>query len=178
MIPGEWDAQRAVAAAPLLRFEGTVWRTHWKELNATDWSRSLETSGRYNRGRDLYPDDAWPALYTSLDAETAVWEMVRRSLTRNPRFLTNQVLSEIAVGPIEVLDARDPVALNLTLADLTGTTMTITQDLAQAASGHGYQGLLVPSAAILGRHNLTILPANLSELSALRVVSSVDLHLE
>ena len=61
----------------------TVWRVHWREVLATDWSLSLHRSGRYHRGSDLFPSaETWLALYTSFAPEIAIWEMVRRSVDR------------------------------------------------------------------------------------------------
>ena len=173
-----WDAERAVAAAPTRGFRGTVWRTHWREVAPIDWSLSLRTSGRYHRGHDLFPSEqAFPALYTSLAPEIALWEMVRRSAMRNLAYLRNNVLSELAVDLGRVLDVSVPSAVGLTEVDLTGTDLQPCQELAAAALARGYEGLLVPSAALPGC-TLAILPRSLPEPLPLRVVRSTALPLD
>jgi RES domain-containing protein len=173
-----WNAERAVAAAAARSFRGTVWRVHWREVAPTDWSLSLRTSGRYHRGLDLFPpDQAFPALYTSLAPEIAIWEMVRRSAARNLAYLRNNVLSEFEVDLSRILDISDPAAVGLTAADLTGHHHQPCQELAAAAMARGYEGLLVPSAALPGL-NLVVLPRNLPEPPPIRVLRSTELPLD
>lgn len=63
-----------------------------------DWGLWLCTSGRYHCGLDLFPpEQIWPAGYTSLAPQVAMWEMVRRSWARSLAFLRNNVLSELQV---------------------------------------------------------------------------------
>ena len=173
-----WDAERAVAVAPARGFHGSVWRTHWREVGAADWSLSLRTSGRYHRGLDLFPSDrVWPALYASLASEISIWEMVRRSAARNLAYLRNNVLSELAVDLAHVLDVSTPTVVRLAMADLTGPDHRLCQDLAAAAVARGYAGLLVPSAALPGL-NLVIFPRNLPAPLPLQVVRSTELPLD
>ena len=144
----------------------------------TDWTLSLRTSGRYHRGLDLFPpNQAFPALYTSLAPEIAIWEMVRRSAARNLAYLQNNVLNELEVDLTLILDVSDPSAVGLTQADLTGPDHQPCQELAEAALARGYQGLLVPSAALPGL-NLVILPRNLPEPSPIRLLRSTELPIE
>ncbi len=134
MPPERWNADQAVAAAPSRSFRGTVWRVHWREVAPTDWSLSLGSSGRYHRGLDLFSaDQAFPALYTSLAPEIAIWEMVRRSAARNLGYLRNNVLSELEVDLSRILDISDAAAVGLTAADLTGPDHQPSQELAAAA---------------------------------------------
>ena len=178
MPPDGWNAERAIADAATGSFRGTVWRVHWRELAPTDWSLSLRTSGRYHRGLDLFPpDQAFPALYTSLAPEIAIWEMVRRSAARNLAYLKNNILSELEVNLGRALDLADPATVGLTLADLTGSDQQPCQDLAAAAMVRGYEGLLVPSAALPGL-NLVVLPRNLPEPAPIRVLRSTELPLD
>jgi RES domain-containing protein len=164
--------------APVRGFRGTVWRVHWREVGPTDWSLSLRTSGRYHRGLDLFPpDQAFPALYTSLAPEIAIWEMVRRSAARNLAYLQNNILSALEVRLGRVLDLSEPADVGLTRADLTGSDQQPCQELAAAALTRGYEGLLVPSAALPGS-NLIVLPRNLPESPPLRVLRSTELPLD
>lgn len=129
-----WDLDRVVAMAPARPFEGTVWRVHWREVASADSTLSRRTSCRYHRGLDLFPEDqAFPALYTSLAPEIALWEMVRRSASRNLAYLQNNVLSQLHVKLDRVLDLSDPTVLGLTLADLTGFDQRLCQRLAATA---------------------------------------------
>lgn len=174
----ESDIAQIVTAAPVRPFRGTVWRVHWREVAATDWSLSLRASGRYHRGLDLFPPDVvFPALYTSLSPEVAIWEMVRRSAARNLAYLKNNVLSELMVDLSPVLDLSDPTECGLDRADLTAPDQQLCQTLAATALSKGNAGLVVPSAALSGL-NLVLLPRNLSAQSQFRVVRSTELPLD
>jgi RES domain-containing protein len=174
----EWDAEQTVAALPTRGFRGVVWRTHWREVLATDATLSLRSSGRYHRGLDLFPaDQVWPALYTSLAPEIAIWEMVRRSAARNLAFLQNNVLSEIDVSLNRVLDLSNPNVGGRSRLELTGPNLKRCQDLAAVAVERKFEGLVVPSAALPGS-NLVIFPRNLPEPPPLHVVRSIELPLD
>ena len=178
MSPEGWDVERTVAAAPSSAFRGSVWRTHWREVTAIDWSLSLRTSGRYHRGLDLFPpEQSWPALYTSLAPEVSIWEMVRRSAAPNLAFLRNNVLTELEVDLDHVLDLADPAIVGLTPADLTGPDYRLCQNIAAAAITQRYQALLVPSAALPGT-NLVIYPTSLPDPIPIRVTRSIELPLD
>jgi hypothetical protein len=173
-----WSAEQAVAAAPSRSYRDRVWRVHWREVAPTDWRLSLRSSGRYHRGLDLFPpDQAFPSLYTSLAPEVAIWEMVRRNAARNLAYLQNNVLSEIELDLTRVLDLSDPAVVGLALSELTGPNHELCQDLAAAAMAGGYEGLVVPSAALPGL-NLVLLPQNLPDPPPIRVVRSTPLPLD
>jgi RES domain-containing protein len=176
--PHGWSAEQAILAAPSRTFRDTVWRVHWRELAPADWSLSLRSSGRYHRGLDLFPpEQTFPALYTSLAPEVAIWEMVRRSAARNLAYLQNNILSELEVDLTHVLDLSDPTSVGLTSSDLTSADHQPGQDLAAAALARGYEGLLVPSAALPGL-NLVLLPGNAPEPLPIHVVRSTGLPLD
>jgi RES domain-containing protein len=103
--------------------------------------------------------------------------MVRRSAARKLAYLKNNVLSEFEMALDRVLDLSDPPAVGLTEADLTGRDHQLCQDLAAAVLARGYEGLLVPSAALPGL-NLVVLPRNLPAPPRLWVVRSTDLPLD
>lgn len=171
-------AARVLASAPVRAFQGTVWRVHWREVAPTDWSLSLRSSGRFHRGLDLFPpDSAFPALYTSLAPEIAVWEMVRRSAARNLAYLKNNVLSEIEVRLSQVLDISDPAPVGISTSTVTGPDHRPCQEVAAAAMARGYEGLLVPSAALPGV-NLVMLPWNAPAPGSVVVVRSTELPLD
>jgi RES domain-containing protein len=178
MAADEWSAERAVAAAVPRTFQGTVWRTHWRAVQPIDWSLSLRTSGRYHRGLDLFPAaEAFAALYTSLAPEIAIWEMVRRSAAQNLAFLENNILSELTAVLRRALDLSDPASLGLAPAALTARDPRPCQAIAAAALARGYEGLLVPSAALPGL-NLVLLPANLPNPLPVQVVRQTELPIE
>jgi len=65
-------ARSVVLACPVIAWSGNVWRTHGRRFAATDPGGALVLSGRYHRGRDLFPNSAvFPALYTSAGPEIA-----------------------------------------------------------------------------------------------------------
>lgn len=178
MLPPGWNAEQAVAGAPSRSVRNIVWRVHWREVAPTDWSLSLRTSGRYHRGLDLFPpDQTFPALYTSLAPEVAIWEMVRRSAAQSLAYLQSNVLTELAVGLARALDYSDPAAAGLAATDLTGPDHQFCQEIAAAALARWYEGLLVPSAALPGV-NLVLLPQNLPQPLPIRVTRSTELPLE
>lgn len=178
MPPEEGNAERVVAAAPAHRFRGAVWRVHWREVAPADWGLTLRSSGRYHRGLDLFPpNQAFPALYTSLAPEIALWEMVRRSAARNLGYLRNNVLTELDVDLGRVLDLSDPAVVGLTREEMTGPDHGACQEIAAAGVAHGFQGLLVPSAALPGS-NLVIFPLNLPEPLPVRAIRSMELPLD
>jgi RES domain-containing protein len=172
------DAEETILRAPRRDFHGPVWRVHWKEVAATDWSLSLQSSGRYHRGLDLFvAEQTWPALYTSLAPEVAIWEMVRRSAASDLAYLRNNVLSELTLDINDVWDLTEPTSLGLALADLTGHDRSICQSLAAAAVSLGCQGLLVPSAALPGS-NLVLFPRNWAVTTSVRLVRSAEMPLD
>ena len=76
--PAGWDAGAAVASRSLLPWRGTVWRMHARRYAALDPAGSLLASGRYHRGRDLFPpDEVWPALYLPLGPAICSGEVLR-----------------------------------------------------------------------------------------------------
>ena len=76
-----------------------------------------------------------------------------------------------------MLDLSDPNLVCLAPSDLTGPDYELCQAVAAAAVSGGYEGLLVPSAALPGL-NLVLLPDNLAEPPPIRVVRSTELPLD
>jgi hypothetical protein len=159
-----------MAACPVVAWTGNVWRTHGRRFSAIDPGGALVLSGRYHRGRDLFPvSDAFPALYTSAGPEIATWEMIRHSRRRTAvamwqRF-TNVDLSRLHIDLQSVLDLRDPSVAGLALADLSGDDYALTQAIGAATVADGHEGLLVPSATGIGEagadFNVVIFTGNL-----------------
>ncbi|MBI2956710.1 MAG: RES family NAD+ phosphorylase [Acidobacteria bacterium] len=122
---------------------------------ATEWS--LRNGGRYN------PKDEFPALYVSLDEQTATAEKARNERLRgiNPEEYAfgEWWAYEIAFDLESVLDLTDgKVLANLGVekSNLQGQDRTLTHQIARDARASGFQALLVPSAATGGGKNLVI----------------------
>lgn len=131
-----------------MHFTGLLYRAHNPVWSCTPLSGegAARFGGRFNRiGR--------PALYTSLAPETALRE-ANQVGTLQP---TTLVAYQADIGPL--LDGRDTAALQpfyvapAALSDpswrdkmLSGQSVP-TQDLAEAAIGKGYAGIVVPSYA-------------------------------
>lgn len=143
----------------------------------TDGSLSLRF-GALPPWLDLFPpDQAFPALYTSLAPAIAIWERVRRSAARNLVYLQNNALSELRADLSRTLGISDPAAEGLTTADLTGPDHQLCPELGAAAMGLGDEALLVTSAALPGL-SLVVLPRTLPELPPTRLLRSTGLPLD
>ncbi len=163
--------------APSRSFRGTVWRVHWRRWRPPIGGLSLRTSGRYHRGLDLFPaDQAFPALYTSLAPEIAIWEMVR-ARARNLAYLWNNVLAELEVDLGRVLDLSDPTVVGLGREELTGPDLSACQELAAAAVGAWCPGRAGALGALAGS-NLVHFPRNLPEPPPIRATRSTELPLD
>lgn len=172
--PKKWDAAAALAQRPLQEWSGRVWRMHNQRYRANDHGGALIVSGRYHRGRDLFPpEQVFAALYLSLAPEICIGEILRHvSTIEGLQYLNNFVLSELTVELRAVMDCRDSIALGLEPETLLlDTDYSITRELAAAAVTRGAEGVLVPSATRLG-DNLIIFPQNLRPASQLIIVSS------
>ena len=174
-IPEGWDAAAALEAAPIVVWEGHLWRMHKRRYQATDPGGARLVSGRYNRGLDRFPEgEIFPALYLATAPEICLGEVHRHITPELLESLNDFRLSELSVSLQEIADCRDPSVLGLTPEDLShDTDYRATQSLGAAANSLGLEGLLVPSATRLG-DNLILFPQNLSAGSCVRVVSSRD----
>jgi hypothetical protein len=73
-----------------------------------------------------------------------------------------------------VVDCRDPNRLELRFEDLTGdAALEHTREIGAAAHAMNVEGLLVPSATLLG-DNLILFPDQFLPTSQLKVLSSRD----
>ena len=167
-----WDAATAVEACAIVRYAGPAWRFHKCLYEATDSAGSLSVSGRYNRGRDLFPEpQCWPALYLGLSPETCLGEDMRHLWQGGLAMLKDRCLSELRVEVTAVLDCRQVDQMGLTFEDLCeDLDYNIPQSVASAAIGRGVEGLLVPSATALG-NNLVLFPTHIRPTSRINVVN-------
>lgn len=169
--PPGWDAKAAADACPIVAYHGPAWRFHKRRYAATDAGGSLKTSGRYNRGLDLFPAaHCWPALYLGLTPEICLGEVVRHLWQGGLGMLKDRCLSELVVQVTALLDCRQVDRLGLAYDDLCeDLDYRAPQSVAAAAIARGAEGLLVPSATALGS-NLVFFPTHGRPSSRLTVV--------
>jgi RES domain-containing protein len=170
-----WDAVAAIASLQETPWKGIAWRAHRRKYLAIDPGGSIRVSGRYNRGLDRFPpDEAFPALYLALEAETCVGEIVRHIEPKLLSALNDYRISELTVEFSAVLDLSDPLALGVTLHEQTDDLdLTRPQALGAAAFARGVEAIIVPSATRLG-NNLVIFTTRLLPRSTITVVASRD----
>ena len=181
------NVPNAVAGLSLERWRGLVWRMHSIRYEPTSVRGSELSSGRYHRARAQVPTGrVWPALYTALDLGTSIGEATRNVGVAGTAALKGRRLTELRVELGLVLDLREPALLDLTLDAMIEDrdysvphAPTSTQRLALAALDRGAEGILVPSATLLGP-NLVILTDNLLSSSRVEVLRFIDprLHAE
>jgi filamentous hemagglutinin len=142
----------------------------------------LGTTGSIKAGGRFNPPNAFGALYTSLEAPTALKEVAKGLRMRGiaPEQFPEDAywIYELEVRSEAVLDLTDPDVLQksgLQQNALTGTDVNVTREIAAQARQHGYQALLVPSAADPNSKNLVIFPDRLAARP--RVLSSRPLRL-
>jgi RES domain-containing protein len=168
-------------AAPVLAWEGDVWRVHTRRYAATDPGGSLRSQGRWHRGgRTFPPDQVFAALYTAVSDAVATWECIRHSPRTSAtemwlRF-TSVNLSRLHLSLSTVLDFRDPVSVGVDPAALLGPDYTLPQAIGAAAFEQKLEGLLVPSATGVGEtdrdYNVIVFTDNLRPGSDIRFVES------
>jgi RES domain-containing protein len=173
--PPKWDAASAVAACPIIPWQGPAWRAHLRRYGAIDHGGALRFSGRYHRGPDLFPvGQTWPALYLALREVICLGEVMRHLSTANLANLASYSLSELSVELSVVLDCRQPAHLGLRADDVCeDLDYTVPQAIAAAAIARGAEGLLVPSATRLG-DNLILFPTHYRARSTVAVVKTTD----
>ena len=174
-------ARSVFLACPVIAWSGSVWRTHGRRVAATDPGGALVLSGRYHRGRDLFPSNAvFPALYTSVGPEIATWEMIRHSRRSTAvamwqRFTTVDI-SRLHVSLQSAVDLRNPPVAGLSVADLIGDVYSLTQAIGAAAVTDSHEGLLVPTATGIGEpgadFNIVIFTDNLRPGSTVVVLET------
>lgn len=174
-VPEGWDVSVAVAACPVVGWEGHVWRMHKRKYPATSPGGARKVSGRYNRGLDLFPEDqSFAALYLATALEICLGEIYRHVTPELLPSLNDYRISELSVRLEAVLDCRDPARLELILDRLVhDTDFEATQAIGAAAFAASFEGLLVVSATRLG-DNLILFPDHLRANSQVMVVSSRD----
>ena len=174
--PKGWKAASAVAACPVLEWEGRAWRMHKRRYAADDAGGAKRVSGRYNLGLDQFPEErAFGALYLALQPETCLGEIVRHVESVGLASLNGYRLSELAVRAGRVADCRDHEALGLPAEGLMDDfDLSAPRALGEAAFRGGFDGILVISATHLG-DNLVLFPENLRNSdSRVETVSSRD----
>lgn len=135
----------------------TVFRVVRQGLDPLATTGSLKAGGRFN------PPNEFGALYTSLDATSAVQEVARGLKMRavDPAQFPEGAwwVYELEVQLESVLDLTNSEVLRKTAiaaSSLTGSDLTATRRIAAEAREQGYEALLVPSAAAPESKNLVI----------------------
>lgn len=172
------DAASIISTIAGRPFAGSVWRAHRARYSASDASGSLSVSGRYHRGTDHFPRDrAWLALYCGLSWEVCIGEIVRHVSAELLPLLNQYVISELHVELSNVLDGRHiTAAAKDASALLDDDDLELPQSIAEAARDAGAEGLLVPSATLLG-DALVIFPDALREHSVIAPLRSDPMRL-
>ena len=134
-----------------------VFRVVREGLDPLATTGSLRAGGRFN------PPNEFGALYTSFEETTAAKEVARGLKQRgiDPDQFPDRAwwVYELEVKLESVLDLTDADVLQksgLQRDSLTGSDVIATREIAAKAREHGYEALLVPSAAAPGSKNLVI----------------------
>jgi RES domain-containing protein len=159
-------------------WEEKAWRLHGSRYAPRDPGGSYRISGRYNRGRDYFGEDAvFPALYLATAPEVALGEKQRHLTSGNLPQMRNQVLSEFRVWLKAVYDLSNPEEFGIVRKDLMDDhDYAFPQSLSAALRDRGAEAFLVPSATLLGA-NLVVFPDRLRDGSSLEVVDSRETRL-
>ncbi len=176
-----WDAAASVRACPTIAWSGDVWRCHARTYPGDSAAGSLPVSGRFNRGRDKFPEaDTWPALYTSLGQHVALGERIRHTTPEALQALGNQRLSRLRIDLQVVLVACAPTGC----VDLSVPGRTLddfchpadyakTQEFARIAR-QSVEALLVPSCTQFPEGNLIVFPDRLHRNAGVLLLDSQD----
>lgn len=173
------DVAAAVARLSVVFWRGHVWRGHSRRYAGDDPGGSLRVSGRWHRGGDQFPlEQSWPVLYTTLERDTYVLEMLRHLPWDDPQEAKLKIKSlrrsRLLIELSRVVDCRDPRLMGLTETDLChDTDYHLTQAIGAAALASGAEGILVPSVTRTG-DNLIIFTSQLQADSRVVVVETLD----
>jgi RES domain-containing protein len=124
----------------------------------------LKAGGRYN------PPEEFGAVYSSLSDSTAIAEVTRglerRGIDPGAYEASRWWVYEVDVALTAVLDLTDAAVLErlkLKTDQLTAPDVKLTRELAAAARAGGFQGLIVPSAALPTGKNVVVFPDTLEQ---------------
>lgn len=176
-----WDASAAIRDCRIQPWSGLVWRCHTRRYNGDDAAGSLRTTGRYNRGSDIYAThETWPALYTSLAEHVALGERMRHTTAKSLNKLGIQRLTCLRVDLREVLVLCAPTGCG----EIGIDGMEFDDFCSPAEYGKCHQiaelartfaeALLVPSCTRFPEGNLIIFPDRLHGSSSLTIETSID----
>lgn len=178
------EAAAAIAACPLIEWSGYVWRCHSRKYAGDDYAGSLQSTGRFHRASDKFPDhETWPALYAGLAEHIALGERLRHTTAIEgvANWRTSRLLIELTV----VVDAcKSPQCAELPFDDLTVSDTchpnqyVKTHELALAVRNVA-EALLTPSCTKFPEGNLVIFPDRLRATSRITVdhTNDPDLHI-
>ena len=155
---------------PRLPLTTKIFRVVREGLDPLATTGSLKAGGRFNSPKEF------GVLYTSLDENTAVKEVVRglkaRGVDPDQFPAGTWWIYELEVKLESVLDLTDADVVRnsgIQESSLTGDDVSTPRRIAAEAREQGYEALLVPSAVARGLKNLVIF---LDKLSARPIVLS------
>ena len=125
-------------------------------IGKTTATRENVTGARWN-------PEGVPAIYTSLERETAIAEVGYHLSLQKVRTSARLVLHTVRVNLLRVVDLRSPALLKelgIDLSDLSGDEWEACQALGAAAAHVHCDGLLVASARRSDGSNLVVLAGN------------------
>ena len=142
---------------PVTKAPPRVYRVARRGFDPLCLTGSLKAGGRYN------PKGDFGALYTSVEAATAVAEVAKglRAAGIEPSKLPvgEWLIYEIEMGENQILDLTNPdvlARLGVHKDSLIGDDLSLTQRIAGEAKKRGYNGILAPSAAHPSGVNLIV----------------------
>lgn len=156
-----------IASAPRRTIAGRFWHQGPTRHDLLSCANPARTAGRYHqRGGSgvWYGSDqeqaAWAELFRHFVAEGVDPFEVRRRVGR----------VRVDLDVLDLTDERVRADLHISADDLIGDDYAISQEIAGAAEGAGFEGVLAPSAALPGRRTLVVFPAAFQSLDAERSV--------
>ena len=156
-----------VASAPRRRITGRFWHQGPTRRDLLSCANPARTDGRYHQ-------HGGSGVWYGSDQEQAAWaELFRHFVAAGvDPFEVRRRIGRVRVD-LELLDLTDErvrAHLHISKDHLVGDDYAVSQVIASAAEGAGFEGVLAPSAAFHGRRTLVVFPAALRSIDAERSV--------
>ncbi len=135
-LPPGWSASTAIDDARRngecrdIPWSGQAWRIHSSRFPATSYDGSLLNTGRFHRGRDLYPENqCWPVLYLSLDGHVGHGEYLRHFLPPIPASLRQSAARAVTETLDDLFRTNPPLSNEQIIEQLARRVgQTVAQD--------------------------------------------------
>ncbi len=155
----------AVATAPRRHLTGSWWHQGPTRHPLTSCADPARGPGRYHRQGE-------PGVWYASSQEQGAWAELFRHFVDDgiDPFELRRRVGRVSVD-LDVLDLTNPAVrehLAIDENDLLTDDYTITQELAAAARGAGFDGVLAPAAGLPGRQTLAVFTSALREVRAER----------